>query len=350
MKIDYGILHDDSVAESLKKIEYGLKRLTDQQVLTRNLKPFNIFDKMCEAVQSEIDTNEFLSLNFVSSTCSKVIADARRGNKTSSQFWFDYLGYDDTQETESTQLIKNSVLFPAMAYLKYQNEDYPAAISDLKIAISELDSFGSKQQMPLILAACVEQYYNICKVFLRQEDYKEGFTDIGRLLYYLHTGENHTSVNFGKWTNINELDDNVRHLMIDMITNNSLLNLFYQDKDVDYSKYFNQLFQYFMTDDDRIDNPYFQSYRGFIVAISGFQNSTYADFLIILNERLDELYKLPEVFQNLVLDSLNELVALLAVENIDRFKDLTDRYFEKANIKPIDRKKSNRRMYKSPLR
>lgn len=135
-------------SQLIEQIENKLRLIITGNLSKRANNKFNIFDRMCESIRGDISTDTFLSLHFISSTCTKAVLDARKGNINSSKFWLEHLNYDNSEETDNTQLIKNTVLFPAMAFHKYSEGHYDDAISDLKITINDMDQFGRINHMP----------------------------------------------------------------------------------------------------------------------------------------------------------------------------------------------------------
>lgn len=338
------------LSELIEQIENKLKLVVAGNLPKRPNYKFNIFDQMCESIRGDISTDTFLSLHFISSTCAKAVQDARKGNINSSKFWLEHLNYDNSEETDNTQLIKNTVLFPAMAFHKYAEGYHDDAISDLKIAINDMDQFGKTNRMPLMISACVEQKYNICKVLFKKKEDKIAYQELGNLLIYLHAEENSTLFSFGQWTSIAELDEKVRQAMIDLITNNSLINLFYKAMPEEIRlEYFKLLFQALLQREIP-QNRYYSLYRNLVMAIERYYDSDYPAFLTIVNDNFDKINTLPDIFQALIMEKLNETLISLSFSNVDEFRSLTGVYLDKQNIKAVNMAYPRRSQSNSPLR
>lgn len=201
-----------------------------------------------------------------------------------------------------------------------------------------------------MVSACVEQNYNICKVLFKKKEDKNAYQELGNLLFYLHVEENSELFSFGRWTSISELDGNVRQAMIDLITDNSLINLFYKTMPEEIRLgYFKVLFHSFLSREIPQNNVY-TLYRNLVMAIERYYDSDYHAFLAIVNDNFNEINTLPNIFQVLIMEKLNETLISLSVDKVDEFRSLSGVYLDKQNIKAVNMAYPRRSESNSPLR
>jgi hypothetical protein len=340
---------NNSLSEFLDKINNYFDTSIQIGLTKKKWHSFNIFNKMYEKVESELSLDLALSLHFTFSTCYKSLEDARNLNLNSSQFWLEYLNYSNPKETTNSALIRNSITLPAFAFHKYADKNYNGAISELELAIYDMDVFGKENNMPLMLSACAEQYMNVCRVMFKMGNNEEAFKQLGKLLYFLHTGENSLPISFGKWTQIDMLEEDIRLSMINFITNDSLKKLFYTDNYVgDNVTLLNVLFFDFFKNENA-ENKYYYTYRQFVHSINYYLNNDYWNFLHTIFVNIKHINTLPNLLQSLIYDSLIKVAADIQYGNQITLGNNITYYQEFLEIKTVFLNKKEA-FLKSPLR
>jgi hypothetical protein len=295
----------------------------------------HIFYKCLAKVKPHISLEERMNLLWVFSSCEKSLKESRKGNPTYALFYIEEITKHDTEGSELLTHIKNIFILPAKAFYEYIcNHDYEEAARRLKDSLQHIEQLVD--EYPLLTAAGIEQYVNICRVLYKKGDINVAFSELGELLILLFTGRSKTS--YWEWKSgpfLSLFDNPESQETIDFVTNTAVEKLMKEENDVTTLQRFTILFANLIQTEIPPHSTWQNLYKDVLEVI---RDSFIPELSEInLNKALNLLAGisvLPNFLQLLFLSRLNDTYNRLFDRDAELESELAKYYTEQLNIQP----------------
>jgi tetratricopeptide (TPR) repeat protein len=289
-----------------------LEYIQEQLSKARNEKPEiikgkHIFLQLLDALEPQLNFDRKANLLWLFTNIEKALAEARKGNKNYSRFYFDQINHFAVKEDAFIAEVHNFVLQPAVAFYEYNcSKEFASAINRLTDSINSIKKIID-QGYPFMQAASVEQYLNIGRVLYKQKKKDEAIQAFGQLIHYLITGSGY--LEFAELSPKNVLDlwnDKDRAVMLQYVTDAALFKYF-EYKTQDSAPL---LLKWIFQKTGKEDAPameYFQIYNSMACFIMNAVNNPAPELLNTLESSFPALTGMPRTLQFVFLEKLEQL-------------------------------------------
>lgn len=228
----------------------------------------HIFLRLINALESELSFQQKADLLWLFSMAEKGLAQARKGNRSHSRFYFEEIASFTAKKEGVSTDICNVIVEPAIAFYEYHcTHELDDAIQRLLNSIVSINRLINEGQV-ILMAAAVEQYLNVGRVLYKQQKTADATRSFGGLIRYLVTGDGQLPmITLSPAPILSQWSEQERTGMLDYVTDAALFKYLADGIGDEKEWMVTDLFGSLTSESLVIEGDYWQTYMGMVRVI-----------------------------------------------------------------------------------